>query len=98
MKKTLTLIVLILVASILASAQQPDTGRPPFGSFQDGDFDSVNLQNLNINFQVPILSLPGRGIDFNYFLTYDSSIYKKVDLGSAVFAWSPVTDQDDVAT
>jgi hypothetical protein len=73
----------IIVCSYSCIAQ---TGMPPFGSFQDGGFDSVNLQNLNTNFMVPIVSHPGRGVGFQYSLSYNSLVWTPTS-GSAP-AWS----------
>jgi RHS repeat-associated protein len=63
------------------------TGLPPFGSFDAGHFDAVNLQILNANFSIPIVSTPGRGTAFNLSLVYDSLIWQ--NNGGA---WTPVTD------
>ena len=66
----------IVLAFFLAScnvyAQNTGTGFPQFGSVQTGNADAVNLQNLNAHFEIPIVSVPGRGMDFNYSLIYDS--------------------------
>jgi YD repeat-containing protein len=53
---------------------QSGTGSPAFGSIQSGGFDSINLQNLNVGFGVPIVSHPGRGIGFQYNLAYNSLV------------------------
>jgi hypothetical protein len=65
----------------------PATGLPPFASIQGGGFDSVNLQNLNITFAIPVVSHPGRGISFNYALAYNSLLYARVSNGSTA-SWS----------
>jgi hypothetical protein len=44
-----------------AVAQQLDPGFPPFGSFQGGSFDTINLANINIHFAIPIVNKAGRG-------------------------------------
>src|SRR5437899_2904314 len=75
----------------VARAQDPTTGFPPYGSFENGRFDAVNRQNLNVNFSVPIVSLPGRGMNFNFALVYDSLIWTKVTSGSTT-TWASVTD------
>ncbi|MCI0353907.1 MAG: hypothetical protein L0099_02545, partial [Acidobacteria bacterium] len=75
----------LLCALILASgayAQDPATGFPPYGSFQDGAFDAVNRQNLNTNLRISIGSFPGRGTDFSYALIYDSLVWKKSTSGA----------------
>lgn len=55
----------------------PDTGFPTFGSFSSGSFDSINRQNLNLNFSIPIVTSAGRGSTLAHALVYDSSVWKK---------------------
>jgi RHS repeat-associated protein len=79
----------LLLASILppyASAQVA-TGTPPFGSFGGGP-DIINLGNLNAHWAIPVLNKPGRGTNFFYYLTYDSSIWVPVTSGSTK-SWVP---------
>jgi RHS repeat-associated protein len=84
----LTLIVFGAALSIgSVFGQAPATGFPPYGSFEEGQFDSVNRQNLNVNFAIPLVNVPGRGIDFAPMLTYDSLIWRK-----AGNIWAPVVD------
>ncbi|MCI0720192.1 MAG: hypothetical protein L0338_14665 [Acidobacteria bacterium] len=87
----------VLLFIVPAFGQDPTTGFPPYGSFADGRFDAVNRQNLNVNFAIPIVSSPGRGTDFGFGVVYDSLIWKKVTSGSTT-TWSPVTDENGVAT
>lgn len=84
----LTLAVALLLAAPSFS-QGPATGYPPFGSFHDGGFDAVNRQNLNVNFSVPIVSIPGRGTGFNFSIVYDSAVWERSDS-----LWLPVVDRD----
>jgi len=63
------------------------TGYPPFGSFDVGPFDSVDLLNLNANFPISIVSTPGRVTGFNVSLVYDTLIWQ-----NSGTAWTPVTD------
>jgi RHS repeat-associated protein len=77
-------LVLVLCAilpsvSPLAIAQDPGTGLYAFGTFDSRGFDTINVGNLNIHFQVPIVNKPGRGLNFAYSLVYDGLV------------WSPVT-------
>ena len=64
--------VLLLVE---AGFSQVATGMPKFGSFAGGEFDTVDLGNLNIHFAIPILHKAGRGMPFNYSLSYDGSTW-----------------------
>jgi RHS repeat-associated protein len=70
-------------------AQGPATGTPPFGSFSGGP-DVVNNGNLNDHWTFPIRHKPGRGTDFNYNLSYDSSVWYPVTSGSTT-SWQPVS-------
>jgi hypothetical protein len=62
-------------------AQNPATGFPPYGSFDRGRFDTVNLQNLNYNFAIPIVTSPARGIDFQFSVFYNSLNWVPVNGG-----------------
>jgi RHS repeat-associated protein len=84
---SLSIALCVFLCASLASAQVA-TGIPPFGSFQGGP-DVVNLANLNVHIPVPMLSKHGRGLDFNYTESYDSSIwYPQGTSGNAV--WYPM--------
>lgn len=76
------------VLSVTPSLAQPSTGTPPFGSFS-GSPDVLNLGNLNSHWDIPIRNKAGRGTNFNYDLTYDSSIWYPVVSGSTT-TWQPV--------
>ena len=91
MKKLLFLISLLLVPS-LSLAQSAATGLPPFGSLERGAFDTVNRQDLNVNFAIPIVSSHARGSDFNFSVVYDTLIWQRVGT-----AWVPVTDPTGAA-
>jgi RHS repeat-associated protein len=86
--------VVVLLASLLGtsySVGQVATGKPPFGSFGGGPFDTVNLANLNAHFEIPILSKAGRGMPFTYTLSYDSAVwYPTGTAGSQV--WTPASN------
>ena len=92
--KRRALMFVILLFALKAFAQDPATGFPPYGSFQDGRFDAVNRQNLNVNFAIPIVSSPGRGTDFRFAIIYDSLFWTR-PTGTA---WSSVTDGSGTAT
>jgi hypothetical protein len=95
----LLLIALMLTAGI-ASAQST-TGLPPFGSFGGGP-DSINLANLNTHWAIPVVHKPGRGTNFSYDLSYDSSIWFPVGVTGSQ-SWQPSSNwgwagQTQVAT
>src|SRR5712692_3260241 len=87
MKRYALLLPAFVLVAIPALAQDPATGFPPYGSVEAGRFDAVNLQNLNVNFGFPIVHIPGRGLDFNFAVVYDSLIWRKVNN-----AWVSVSD------
>jgi RHS repeat-associated protein len=92
--------VLFALAVGSASAQVP-TGTPQFGSFGEGP-DIINLANLNAHIRVPVRHKSGRGTDFTYDLSYDTSVWYPVgSTGSQ--SWQPVYNwgwraQTEVAT
>jgi len=67
------------------------TGTPLFGSFSGGPFDPINNGNLNVNFSIPVVNKAGRGLPFNYNLTYDTSVWYPVSSGVTT-SWQPVTN------
>lgn len=82
-----SLLGLLLVATI--NVGQVATGTPPFASFGGGPFDTVNLGNLNVHFAIPLIHKAGRGLPFNYDLSYDNSVWYPVGL-SPNQNWQPV--------
>ncbi len=72
-------------------AQQPSADFPPLGDFAGGPFDTVNLANLDVHFEIPVFSRPGRGIPFHYNLSYDSLIWVPVS-SNGVTSWVPVNN------
>lgn len=83
MRPLLANAVIIMLLSVSVLAQ---TGFPPYGSFQGGQFETINRQNLNVNFAIPIINSPGRGFALSHVLRYDSLIWYRI--GSY---WQPVT-------
>src|SRR6266849_8096065 len=70
------LVAIILAGSVSVLAQvSPSTenGVKSFGSYQAGDFDTVNLQTGNVMFHVPLFSYPQRGkLPWRFVLTGSS--------------------------
>jgi hypothetical protein len=81
------LLIVVALGAEAASAQVA-TGTPPFGSFGGGP-DVINLANLNSHISVPVLHKAGRGTNFTYDLSYDSSVWYPVTSGSTT-SWQPV--------
>ena len=84
MRKYLIAFLAILTISACSFAQNPPTGYPPYGSFDRGNFDAVNLQDLNFMFSIPIVTSLGRGINFHFNIVYNS-----VNWVNSGGAWSP---------
>ncbi len=69
---------------------QVTTGVPAFGSFGGGP-DIVNLGNLNAELIVPLVNKAGRGTNFTYSLTYDTSVLYPITV-NGVLTWQPVAN------
>jgi RHS repeat-associated protein len=78
---------LLLAGSVVGSAQVT-TGTPPFASFSGGR-DAINLGNLNVHLDVPVLNKTGRGMPFTYDLANDSSVWVPITTSGATI-WNPV--------
>jgi len=89
-------LIRVLILSILLALTsfqtlgQAQTGTPVFGSFGGGS-DVINLANLNSHWTIPILHKFGRGRNFNFDLTYDSSVWVPVG-SSGNTSWQPVSN------
>lgn len=80
--------VFLLTSGELVAQTQTAVGTPAFGSYTSGS-DVINLGNLNMHFTIPIRHKSGRGKDFNYDLTYDSSVWYPASVSGALY-WQPV--------
>ena len=85
MKHIVSFYLVVLLAASSAFAQVA-TGAQPYGSFASGP-DVINLGNLNLHLTVPIFSKPGRGIPFNYALSFDNSVWFP-----SAGVWTPVAN------
>jgi len=86
----ITLCLAVLTISPSGFGQNPQTGFPPFSSFQSTGFDAVNEQNLNAVISVSIFSIPARGQAFQYNLVNNSLLWTQTR--GTPNAWTPVTD------
>jgi RHS repeat-associated protein len=57
-------------------------GLPANGAFDGSDFDTVQLNNGNLHIELPLYSLPGRGLDVSVKLVYDSKGWYEYTLNS----------------
>ncbi len=83
----LVAVVGLLPAMALAQSD-PAAGFPPFSSMNGGP-DHINLGNLNIHYEFPILDKAGRGLPFHYALQFDNSIWS---VPYSPFSWQPVNN------
>jgi len=61
-------------------------GTPAFGSFAGGP-DVVNIGNLNVHWNFPIMNKAGRGVPFSFNILYDSTIWAPTNVnGNTVWA------------
>ncbi len=68
---------------------QVATGIYPYGTFDNQGFDTINVGNLDVHFVLPVLNKAGRGVPFQYSLSYDSSIWYFASVNGAG-KWQPV--------
>src|SRR5258708_2733853 len=73
--KKLTLLIWLCIIPGYLNAQNTGIGVLPFGSYTRGGFDTINNQNLNVMFAIPIVSSAGRGQPLSFNLSYNSQIY-----------------------
>ena len=67
-----------------------DLGVQPYSSWhKEALIDQVNLRNLNVRLKIPIFRRLGRGMDFDYFLSYDSQIWWVPCNGCTGMTWAP---------
>ena len=97
--KSLFALILFVTFGTQYGFSQVAIGAPPYSTIATGTFDSVNVANLNVHFEIPVFSKPGRGIPFQFNLRYDSSIWSPVTSGSTkswqpdgLWGWSGPTD------
>jgi RHS repeat-associated protein len=83
-KKMRIWFVIIAAMAFVQTLPAQQTGYPPFGSFQVGNFDGVNLQDLNVTFSLPVIASSGRGINFQLPIVYNSLVWNKYST-----VWSP---------
>lgn len=72
-KRAVSLLWTFILMAECASAQGKGAGFPPFGTFANSDFDTIDVGNLNVHLMVPIFSKAGRGLPISYSKNYDNS-------------------------
>ena len=84
----LCVVGLMILTGVCCLAQQNATGRQSFGSFGGGP-EVINLGNLDVSWDIPILQKQGRGIPFVFDLTYDSSLVWLPVTSNGTTTWTP---------
>lgn len=84
--KRLALVLLLSMLGTFGLRAQTGTGLPAFGSLSSFGFDTVNNQNLNAYFTIPLTGSAGRGQPVRVSLANNSLIWQK---GTS---WTPVVD------
>ena len=88
--RRIALLVVLMFLACAASFAQVTTGTPPFGSVDAASGpDVIDLANLNAHIAIPVLHKAGRGLNFTYDLSNDSSVWYPVASGSTT-SWQPV--------
>jgi hypothetical protein len=82
------LVGIVVTFSTFCHSQQHATGTQPFGTFGGGP-DIINLGNLNVHLNIPVLHKQGRGLPFIYDLAYDSSSVWMPVTSNGSTSWSP---------
>jgi hypothetical protein len=81
-------VLLAFFGRTVCAQNPPATGTPPFGSFGGGP-DIIDLANINAHIDIPVVNKAGRGMNFTYDLSYDTSVWYPVTSGSTK-TWLPV--------
>src|SRR5690348_424147 len=91
MRKACLVFFLTLIIPVCLAAQNSGTGVEPFRSYSSFGFDTVNNQNLNVYFAIPVTSSPGRNLALDLTLTNNSLLWQRV-LSGSTYVWTPTVD------
>lgn len=91
-----TVIFLCPIESNSQSAYTPDAanaGLPWNGVFSGGSIDSVQLQTGNLHIDIPLLHLPGIGMDTEFHFVYDNQVFNgvAVPINNGTDQWNQIT-------
>lgn len=84
----IALVVYGLSCIALPGSAQVATGVYSNGSFDTLGLETINVGNLNLHLNIPVMNKNGRGLPFQYNLSYDSSIWYPT-LVNGVETWTP---------
>ena len=96
-KKLLVWLSLVTCSSLMAQDSVPmavtinnRTGDLPFSAQIGSQFEHVELSSGNLIVTIPFLSVPGRGMSFDYGIRYDAAYWVIQNLsGGAPMYWNP---------
>ncbi len=89
--RTMFFVVGLLTLSTASLSAQVATGMPVLGTFSNNTGpETIDLANLNVHLTIPMLNKAGRGTNFRYNVSYDSSVWYPVTSGSSV-SWQPAS-------
>lgn len=97
-RRVLLLVAILLVLPLKGFAQsaaaRPDRGVMPNGSYSVSDIENINLQNGNVNLEIPLASLPpiaGSKLSWTIKANYNSKVWNMLrtqqDAGGQT--WAP---------
>jgi RHS repeat-associated protein len=89
MKLSWKYVALFLVLCSGIAAAQVATGVYPYGTFDNPGPDTINVGNLNVHLDIPVLNKAGRGMPFTYDLSFDNSIWYPMTVNGTK-SWTPV--------
>ena len=90
MRLTSLLTLLVLSTAVLAQDETPTkvtpqnrTGDLPYSTSIGSEFEHVDALSGNLIVTIPIVTVPGRGMDFNFQLRYDARFLVSAERGTA---------------
>src|SRR3989344_6965661 len=69
----------------LGPTENPATDKGPNSNFKNNSVSTVGLPSQQLNLSLPVLSLPGRGLDVDIGLVYNSDNFRLKTLTDATF-------------
>ena len=93
-RKSLLTVIFAFTFQFVAAQTSPnlEQGLKPYGSYQGGNIDTVNLSNGNLMLHIPLVSYPQRGdLQMSFFIRYNDKdwAYRQTSTGQTgpVFWW-----------
>ncbi len=83
MRTTLALRVILAFLLIGSGVMTLEAGIPPFSSTMSGPYGTINLSDLNVHLEIPVISRNGRGSNFVFNIQYDSAVLSQATVGSS---------------